>query len=191
VIYGTFGGKGREGRAGESRGEPETEIADKPAFVSVIKLMNERVYRRVCVSHNVYRTSLLRLVSLCARYHFGSEPRFAWPSSNVVDDVGNEGFPLRPRRGTDYRATIDSRKRRKSNSRPSRVTATLDFLGAWLARTSSYIEYGNPPVVPRAPAFRSVRLDVLVPVSEQNYKRLLSEEREKEREGKWRSNVYQ
>jgi len=36
----TFGGKGRE----VSRGEPETEIADKRAFVSVIKLMNERVY---------------------------------------------------------------------------------------------------------------------------------------------------
>jgi len=69
VIYGTwtFGGKGREVSRG---GEPETEIADKRAFVSVIKLMNERVHAsRIMFTVRRYRDS-----SRLARYHFGSKP---------------------------------------------------------------------------------------------------------------------
>lgn len=71
-----------------------TEIADKRAFVSVIKLMNGRVYRRARVIFAV-RRSPLRCRFVCERHHFGSKPiRLAI----VQYRTESEQFLLRPRR---------------------------------------------------------------------------------------------
>lgn len=89
----------------------ETEIADKCAFVSVIKLMNDRVYR---CSYNICRVSLPRFRFVCDITLALS--RFVWPSSNVGSE--SEQFLLRPHRG-EVNATDDTikfRKYRKSNS---------------------------------------------------------------------------